>query len=99
MVRLSTTEPIEKSPFTLSKVNKKGAVDHQRIYATAGGSTYYTHIKYKSGTNKIEGQDLEILMKRVKSELKLKLECPGSKYLSKSKVGSYLPSPEDESDD
>jgi len=33
LVRLSATEPIERAPFTISKVTKTGEINHQRIYA------------------------------------------------------------------
>jgi len=101
LVRLSATEP-DKTPFTLSKVNKSGKIDHQRIYVAGGSKGYYSHIKFKSGTKKIEAPSLIALMKKLKSELKLKSPCPGSKYrqiFEGSASGAYLPSPEDEEDD
>jgi len=52
MVRTSTTEP-EKTPFTLSKFNKHGKVDHQRIFVGTKG--YYSHIKYKTTQKKNRG--------------------------------------------
>jgi len=32
LVRVSLSEPVEKHPFTITKVNKKGVIFHQRIY-------------------------------------------------------------------
>jgi len=101
MVRVSNTEP-EKTPFTLSKVNKSAKVDHQRIYVAPGNKGYFSHIKFKSGTKKIEALGLVSLMKKLKTDLKLKTPCPGSKYREIFETGvggGYLPSPEDEEDD
>jgi len=100
MVRLSNTEP-DKTPFTLSKVNKSGKVDHQRISVAPGSKGYYSHIKFKSGTKKVEAPSLISLMKKLKTELKLKTPCPGSKYrqvFEANGSGIYLYNPDDEED-
>jgi len=93
LIRASHTEP-EKTPFTLSKVNKKGQVDHQRIYVSPGNKGYYSNIKHKNGTKKVEAQSLVSLVKKLKEELKLSHACPGSQYrdvfLSSEGVGTYL---------
>jgi len=49
LVRLSTTDPIEKSPFTISKVNKKGKVNHQRVFVSRNRQGYYVVVKSKNG--------------------------------------------------
>eukprot|EP01125_Pyxidicula_operculata_P008052 TRINITY_DN2723_c0_g2_i1.p1 TRINITY_DN2723_c0_g2~~TRINITY_DN2723_c0_g2_i1.p1 ORF type:complete len:520 (-),score=121.37 TRINITY_DN2723_c0_g2_i1:64-1623(-) len=102
LVRFSLTEP-DRTPFTISKVNKNGAINHQRVYVQPDGKGYYVHVKYKSGTKKVEVPgSFEALFKKVKSDLRLKTVCPGSQYLvlfSASKVDGYLPSPEDDDDD
>jgi len=99
LVRFSNTEP-ERTPFTISKINKKGAINHQRVYIRPDGKGYYTHVKYKNGTKKVETTGgLDQLIKKVKSDLRLRTECPGRKYaelFTASKVDGYLPSPEDE---
>jgi len=99
LVRFSTTEP-ERTPFTISKVNKKGAINHQRVYLRPDAKGYYTHVKYKNGMKKVEATGgLDQLIKKVKSDLRLRTECPGRKYaelFTASKVDGYLPSPEDE---
>jgi len=101
LVRLSTTDPIEKTPFTISKVNKKGTINHQRVYVNRDRSGYYIVIKTKDGKDKkIEARgEIEALITKVTSELGLKYNCPGRKYnelFITNKVEGYLPSPEDE---
>jgi len=102
LVRLSTTDPIEKTPFTISKVNKKGTINHQRIYVNRDRSGYYLVIKTKDGQKdkKIEAKGgIEALISKVTNELGLKYCCPGRRYnelFILNKVEGYLPSPEDE---
>jgi len=101
LVRLSTTD-IDKTPYTISKVNKKGTINHQRVYASRNG--YYVVIKSKDDKDKrIESEGgIENLIESVTSELRLKHPCRGRKYndIFSDKVSEgYLPSPEDEYDD
>jgi len=45
---------------------------------------------------------VENLIKKIRSDLNLKTDCPGSKYsqlFSEGKVDGYLPSPEDDDSD
>jgi len=102
-VRLSTTDPIEKSPFTRSKVNKKGKINHQRVFVSKSRQGYYVVIKAKNGdkNKKIEAKGgIGNLIVKIAGELDLKTPCPGRKYselFMTNKVEGYLPSPDDES--
>jgi len=78
LVRLTTTEPIERAPFTISKVHKTGEINHQRVYAMEEPLGYFTHVKYKNGTKKVEAEGgIENLILKVQKDLSLKKECPG----------------------
>eukprot|EP01121_Diplochlamys_sp_Union-15-3_P015711 TRINITY_DN5240_c0_g1_i2.p1 TRINITY_DN5240_c0_g1~~TRINITY_DN5240_c0_g1_i2.p1 ORF type:complete len:332 (-),score=55.29 TRINITY_DN5240_c0_g1_i2:32-1027(-) len=98
LVRLSTTEP-ERTPFTITKVNKKGAINHQRVYSNAKG--YYVHIQNKGTSKKYEEPgSISALIKKVSNPLFLKTDCPGSKFniffkkdLKVSTKNSYLDDP------
>jgi len=82
LVRLSMTEPIQVSPFTVSKVSGRGEVNHQRIYVCETG--HYVHVKdRKNKTTKLEvSGSLGVLIKnkKVVKELNLTTPAPGSKY-------------------
>jgi len=86
LIRLSTTEPIMKSPFTISKVNKSGRIDHQRIMLSHDRTGYYTTIKdTKNNDKKIgaEGSIVKLIKKLEKSkssQVFLRKFCPGRKY-------------------
>eukprot|EP01130_Rhizamoeba_saxonica_P010932 TRINITY_DN4517_c0_g1_i1.p1 TRINITY_DN4517_c0_g1~~TRINITY_DN4517_c0_g1_i1.p1 ORF type:complete len:513 (+),score=130.33 TRINITY_DN4517_c0_g1_i1:19-1557(+) len=99
LVRLSTTDAT-KTPFTISKVNKRGNINHQRVFARSDGRGYYIFVKHKGGSRRIEEQgNIENLIRKVSSDLKLRNPCPGRKYKEiflVNKVEGYLPSPEDE---
>jgi len=41
LVRLSMTDPVHLSPFTISKVSSKGKVNHQRIYVNDKRDGFY----------------------------------------------------------
>jgi hypothetical protein len=103
LVRLSTTDPIEKSPFTISKVNKKGKINHQRVFVSRNRQGYYIVVKSKSDQKdkKLEAKgEISNLIAKVAGELDLKTPCPGRKYgeiFQTNKVEGYLPSPDDDS--
>jgi len=86
-------------------VNKKGKINHQRVFASRDRQGYYVSIKSKSGgkDKKIEAKGgIGNLIKKIEDELDLKNPCPGRKYndlfINQTKVfDGYLPSPDDES--
>jgi len=102
LVRFSFNEPIEKTPFTISKVSKSGAINHQRVQAGKKG-TYKISLKTKKGNKKIEAPgSLDALIKKAKKELNLEKECPGSKYrdiFTSNKIDGYLPQDDDDDSD
>jgi serine/threonine protein kinase len=103
LIRLSTTDAT-KTPFTISKVNKKGTINHQRVFVSRDRSGYYVIIKSKEDKDKkLEAKGgIEVLINKVAADLGLKYCCPGRKYnelFISNKVEGYLPSPEDEDSD
>jgi len=83
LVRLSTTEPIDKNPFTISKVTSQGSVSHQRASALPNNKGYFITLKKQDGTQKnIEAAGgIENLIAECSSKLGLTSSCPGSLYL------------------
>jgi len=94
LVRASITQP--DKPFTISKVSKKGKINHQRISKEKDGSLT-VNIVYPDGKEKKETQQdgaLEKFVKKLTKELFLEKHCPGSPYRAlfvKSSVEGYLP--------
>jgi hypothetical protein len=80
LVRVSLTDPF-MHPYTLSMLNQNKIVDHQRIGVTKTGG-YWTLVKIKGQTQRIEEERIEILVKRAVKHLELKAPCLGSKYRS-----------------
>jgi len=97
LVRTSVTEP--KSPFTISKVNKKGKISHQRVHKHPDG-TFEVQINYPNGKIKTEvskDDSLIPFIRQLSTELNLENPCPGSRYRGlflATKVEGYL-SPND----
>lgn len=94
LVRLSTTEP-EKTPFTISKVNRHGVINHQRVNALPNDAGYYVSIKSDKEIKRIECKgSIYDLIKKSSKDLYLKKECSGSKFSSifqkEEKFGGYL---------
>jgi serine/threonine protein kinase len=94
LIRLSLTEP-EKTPYTISKVNQKGIINHQRVSVNPGGAGYYVTIKYPDKPKKFEAAGpIGNLIKLVSKELSLKYACAGSMFSSlfqkQEKFGGYL---------
>lgn len=95
IIRLSMTEP-NKSPFTISKVNRNGVITHQRIYINSKRDGYYVSVKMeKDNFVKIESQGMvSNLIKKISKDLYLKNGCGGSKFSSifqkEGKFGGYL---------
>jgi len=102
LVRLSTTEPIAETPFTISKVNSSRAINHQRVYARKDRRGHYVIVKSKGKSKRLTAAGgIECLLDKVASQLKLQKPCPGRQYneiFGVNKVEGYLPNPEDESD-
>lgn len=82
LVRLSTTEPIEKNPFTISKVTREGSVSHQRVSSMPQNKGFFITLKRKDGTVKnVEGLGgVENLIAECRSALGLEADCPGSRF-------------------
>jgi len=102
LVRLSTTEPIERTPFTVSKVSSDGSITHTRVNFRTDGRGYFISVKTKSGNLQIEAPcPFSALVEKAKKKLKLREVAPGSKFIGLFKdsggQSAYLP-PADDSD-
>jgi len=100
LVRTSVTE--KTSPFTISKVTKKGGkINHQRIQKRADGKFEVT-IKYSNGKTAVEVSKDDLLVpfiRSLSSELFLEAACPGSKFkalFTHTKVEGYLATDDDD---
>jgi len=62
MVRLSFSEPVEKHPFTITKVDKKGVIFHQRIFFDEDAHLYKVLTKHPS-TPEISAESIVGLVK------------------------------------
>jgi len=94
LVRTSKTE--KESPFTISKVNKKGEINHQRIHKRLDGS-FELVVKFssKKPSKTLESKDglLVPFIRLAATDLNLETPCPGSIYRSifnPTKVEGYL---------
>jgi len=47
LIRFSMTDPVQVSPFTITKVSDKGDINHQRIYVMEKQAGFYIHTKDK----------------------------------------------------
>jgi hypothetical protein len=95
LVRVSYTSS-RTSPFTISKVNSRGAINHQRILRR-NDNTFDVTIKFKDNKTKTEISKDDMIVPFIKSlakELSLENSCPGNKYKSlflQTKSEGYLP--------
>eukprot|EP01102_Stenamoeba_stenopodia_P006404 TRINITY_DN1755_c0_g2_i1.p1 TRINITY_DN1755_c0_g2~~TRINITY_DN1755_c0_g2_i1.p1 ORF type:complete len:320 (+),score=100.47 TRINITY_DN1755_c0_g2_i1:887-1846(+) len=101
LVRLSTTQA---GAYTISKVSRKGQINHQRIeYKPDKG--FSVSIQTKKGKKTVtDTTSLQHLVEATKSDLYLKVPCPGSPYeflfaKNKSKLDGYLIFDSDGEDD
>eukprot|EP01100_Stratorugosa_tubuloviscum_P013771 TRINITY_DN708_c0_g3_i1.p1 TRINITY_DN708_c0_g3~~TRINITY_DN708_c0_g3_i1.p1 ORF type:complete len:542 (+),score=245.95 TRINITY_DN708_c0_g3_i1:107-1732(+) len=77
LVRFSSSQ----AGFTISKITKDNTISHQRIDITHDGECSIT-IKTKKGPKKFQERTLIQFINAVKSDLGLKIICPGSPYES-----------------
>jgi len=80
LIRTSTTE--RDAPFTISKINKKGKINHQRIHKKPDG-TFELIIKHTSKPSKTCVSKDDLLgpfIRSTSSDLYLENACPGSIY-------------------
>lgn len=99
LVRLSATEP-EKSPYTISKVNRQGVINHQRVYVRPEKDGYYVSIKVDNKVKKLEASGMiSDLIRKHARDLYLKRDIGGSMFSSifqkEDKFGGYLQDDDD----
>jgi len=99
LVRTSTTS--RNAPFTISKVSKKGKINHQRINKRPDGLFELQIVYQSTGKTKTEvskDDSLITFIKQIGDELYLEHPCPGSVYKAlflSTKVEGYLATDED----
>jgi len=99
LVRTSTSA--KNSPFTISKVSKKGKINHQRITKRPDGLFELQIVYQSTGKTKTEvskDDNLINFIKQISDELYLEHSCPGSVYKAlflATKVEGYLATDDD----
>jgi serine/threonine protein kinase len=81
LIRTSTTSPTH--PFVISKVNRQGAINHQRIAIDRVANVYALDIAYDAAVQSVKsdvGETLASFIEKVKTDLYLKHACPGSRF-------------------
>jgi len=64
LIRASFSEPVEQHPFTITKVNKKGAIFHHRIFYNEAENRYSIHTKTDQASE-VSGDSLISLVKQL----------------------------------
>jgi serine/threonine protein kinase len=82
LVRFSTTDPITKNPFNISKISKAGSLVHQRVYFDAETNEHYITVKEKGESTRFASKEGIVgLIKLIMSNTKLlKIVVPRNKY-------------------
>jgi len=81
LVRTSKTKTETPTPFTISKVNKKGKITHQRITKRQDGK-FEISIKTSTKTKDRVSEDDNLVpfLRNLKADLYLERDCPVSRY-------------------
>jgi len=79
-VRCSLSEPVHQNPFTISQLNAKGEIIHQRIFLKNG--KLFIPIKDKNGAdNEISSRKgLKALIQEVEKNKSVKTSAPRTRY-------------------
>ena len=81
LIRTSTTSP--HHPFVISKVNREGATNHQRIAFDRLTRVFALDIMYEKGIRRVAsepGATVSTFIEQIRSDLYLKQACPGSRF-------------------
>jgi len=82
LIRLSFSEPVEKHPFTITKVDKKGVIFHQRIFYDEDSKLYKVFTKNPS-LPEIVGDSLISLVKQLTDAQLVHKPCKRWNYARK----------------
>jgi len=86
---LGERESIRDFPFTISRVNKNGGLDHIRV-GRDNSNCLYVDMKTKEGVRRITSNCVDELIDSVKNSLFLKTAAGGRKYFREtSNIGYY----------
>jgi len=79
-VRCSLSEPVHLNPFTISQLNSKGEIIHQRI--SAKGGKLFIPIKDKSGADSeiSTRKGLKALINEVEKNKSVRIAAPRTRY-------------------
>ena len=91
LVRVSDKDP--QRPFVVSKVSRKGAINHQRIKRSDG--VFSVEVLHKNGSEHVESDSdsLVSFLKKLKDDLYLRQAAPGSVFgaiFSEATLAGYL---------
>eukprot|EP01116_Phalansterium_solitarium_P018988 TRINITY_DN5181_c0_g1_i4.p1 TRINITY_DN5181_c0_g1~~TRINITY_DN5181_c0_g1_i4.p1 ORF type:complete len:536 (-),score=149.58 TRINITY_DN5181_c0_g1_i4:297-1904(-) len=79
-----TSHTVKQYPFTISKVNKKAQINHQRLFKRPDG-LFEVQIQYPNGKTKTEvskDDQLVNFIRALSKDLYLDSACPGSRFKS-----------------
>jgi len=77
-------------PFTISRMNKNGAIDHIRVGRE--GEKLFIDLKTKENVRRVEGNLINDIINELQGGLNLKEPAPGRKYFKLVKsTGAYEP--------
>uniref|UniRef100_A0A6B2KYP4 Protein kinase domain-containing protein n=1 Tax=Arcella intermedia TaxID=1963864 RepID=A0A6B2KYP4_9EUKA len=82
LIRLSLSEPIEKHPFTITKVDKKGVIFHQRIFYDEETKLYKVFTK-NNGLPEVSADSLHGLVKQLVDAQMIHRPCKRWNYARK----------------
>jgi len=82
LIRLSFSEPVEKHPFTITKVDKKGVIFHQRIFFDEDNRMYKVFTK-NSFLPEIASESLVGLVKQLTDAQMIHKPCKRWNYARK----------------
>jgi len=89
-LNLGERESSNDFPFTISRMNKSGGLDHIRVGRNHQTRQLYVDIKSKEGVRRITSNTIDELIESVQSSLNLKDSAPGRKYFKNvSSIGNY----------
>jgi len=82
LVRFSTTDPIAKNPFNISKISKAGSIVHQRVYYDFDTGEHYITVKEKGESSRFASKEGIVgLIRLIMTQTKLlKIIVPRTKY-------------------
>uniref|UniRef100_A0A6B2KZJ3 Protein kinase domain-containing protein n=1 Tax=Arcella intermedia TaxID=1963864 RepID=A0A6B2KZJ3_9EUKA len=82
LIRLSFSEPVEKHPFTITKVDKRGVIFHQRIFYEEESKLYKVYLKINN-IPEVSSDSLHGLVKQLTELQAVRRPCKRLNYARK----------------